>query len=50
MRELSKEEMRQYVNLCKIECEEAEECGDLEDRLEAAFKLGDAQTRLKAMA
>ena len=41
-------ELRQHFEDCKVECEEADECGDLEDRIEARYRLDDAEAALRS--
>lgn len=41
-------ELRQHLEDCKGECEEADECGDLEDRIEARYRLNDAEIALRS--
>lgn len=39
-------ELRQHLVDCKVECEEAQECGDLEDRIESVYRVDDAEAAL----
>ena len=39
-------ELRQHLVDCKVEFEEAQECGDLEERIESGYLVDDAEAAL----